>query len=397
MKNFKLINYLLIAASGLVFMQCTSDYTAIPGKDGIDGVDGVDGVDGIDGVGTQVCIDCHSTSHREGIYDAYYTAKHATGTSWDYAGKRGACASCHNNEGFIDYIETGAVAVADANGNSYGVANPLSCTGCHNVHTSFDFENDGNDFAVRTSEGVNLRVFAEDDNLPDYTIDYGTLSNLCVNCHQPRTGTPQADTNGKYMNTSTHWGPHHGPQSALLEGLLGAYSTFTLVEAIPAVKTAAHRTDTRACIECHMEGTSDGSYGHSWEPAGTNCAECHGTSDIEELVVTGFEDDMKVLGALLEQVVGQKIARASSSDPWLPVFEADGVTPVPQVGIVHLDEGDPNDPDDDEWHPVTGLFDIRDAEAAWNFLFLLEDKSHGRHNPNYAKSLIKNSIANLQN
>ena len=379
MKNFKLI-YILIAASSLVFMQCTSDYKAIAGIDGIDGVDGVDGIDGVDGVGVQVCIDCHSDTHRDGIWDAYLKSNHGgqpgySDNSWA-RGTSESCAACHNNEGFIQYIETGAVAVG-----GYNVSNPLNCTGCHDVHTSFDFENDGNDYAVRTSEGVNLRVFAEDDVLPDYTIDYGNLSNLCVNCHQPRTGTPQPDANGKYKNTSTHWGPHHGPQSALLEGLLGAYSTFTLVEAIPAVKQAAHRTQTGACIECHMEGTSDGSYGHTWEPAGTNCMECHSTSNIEELVVTGFDSDMATLKGLLENVVGQALDGSNN-----PLFEADGVTPVPVVGIVSEDN-----------EPVKGLFDLKDAEAAWNYLYLLEDKSKGRHNPNYAKSLIKNSIANLQN
>jgi len=392
MKNFKLINYILIAASSLVFMQCTSDYKAIPGIDGIDGVDGIDGIDGIDGVGTQVCIDCHSDSHRDGIWDAYLTSNHGGQPGYTYGswsrGTSESCASCHNNAGFIDYIETGAVAKG-----GYNESKPLNCTGCHNVHRSFDFENDGNDKAVRTVEGVNLRVFAEDPNLDDYVIDYGTASNLCANCHQPRRGAPTPDANGKYLNTSTHWGPHHGPQTALLEGLLGAYSTFTLVEAIPAVKQAAHRTDTDACVDCHMRHTTDGSFGHSWDPSRNNCASCHtGPTAPEDLEVAGIATDMATLGALLEQVVGQALDSSNN-----PLFEADGVTPVPVVGIVEK-AGEPSEEFKfGEWHPVKGLFDLQDAEAAWNFLFIIEDRSGGIHNPNYAKSIIKNSIANLQN
>lgn len=373
MKKLNFFGYLIIVASSIMFMQCTSDYSAIPGTDGIDGIDGVDGV------GIQVCTDCHSNSHREGIYDAYYTAKHANGNSWG-RGESENCAACHNNEGFIDYIETGAVATG-----GYGISNPLTCTGCHSTHRSFDFENDGNDMAVRTLEGVDLRVFAENDALPDYTIDYGNASNLCANCHQPRRGTPTvADYPGKYLQTSGHWGPHHGPQTALLEGLLGAYTTFTLVEDIPAVQQAAHRTGS-SCIECHMGGTTDGSFGHSWNPAGTNCVTCHEGTSFEELVVTGLEADMATLATLLENVVGQAI-----DDDDVPIFEADGVTPVPQIGIIEWDE------EDEEWHPQTGLFDLKDAEAAWNFLFIVEDKSKGIHNPNYAKSIIKNSIAAFQ-
>lgn len=374
MKNFKFLSFLLIAATSLLFMQCTSDYTAIPGQDGINGDDGLDGIDGVDGVGAQECIDCHSSSHREGIYDAYYamTTAHSSGSSWG-RGKSQSCAQCHNNEGFIDYIETGAVATG-----GYNISNPITCTGCHNTHRSFDFENDGNDYAVRTLDGVNLII-------SDYTIDYGNASNLCANCHQPRTNTPTVgDYPGKYLQTSGHWGPHHGPQTALLEGLLGAYTTFTLVEDIPAVKQAAHRVDTGACIDCHMRGTTDGSYGHSWNPAGNNCATCHSAPFEElELGYSGYAEDIETLGTLLENVVGQAI-----DDNNEPIFEADGVTPVPQIGIVERDG--------DGWEPLTGLFDLKDAEAAWNFLFILEDKSKGIHNPNYAKSIIKNSIAAMQ-
>ena len=383
MKKLKLISYVMIVASSVLFMQCTHDQEVIvgpSGADGINGVDGTDGTDGTDGVDASAasCVACHSETHREPIIDAYFMSKHATGSSWA-RGTRESCAACHNNEGFIDYIETGAVAVG-----GYGVSNPLTCTGCHSSHRSFDFENDGNDMAVRTLDAVDFRVFAENDALPDYILDYGNASNTCANCHQPRRGTPTVTTYpGKYLQTSSHWGPHHGPQTALLEGLLGAYTTFTLVEAIPPVVDATHRTDA-SCIECHMGGTDDGSYGHTWEPAGTNCATCHGDTPLDQLVVAGMEEDMATLGALFENVVGQAI-----DDDDNPIFEADGVTPVQQIGIVHWDG--------EEWHPETGLFDLKDAEAAWNFLFIVEDKSGGIHNPDYAKSIIKNSIAAMQN
>lgn len=366
--------------SSLMILGCTHDTEYIAGPAGDDGIDGIDGLDGVD-ASAAVCIDCHSNSHREGIYDAYFMAKHSSGSSWA-RGTSESCASCHNNEGFIDYIETGAVA-----SGGYNVSNPLTCTGCHDSHRSFDFENDGNDKAVRTLDAVDFRVFAEDDNLDDYVLDYGNASNLCANCHQPRRGTPTVtDYPGKYMNTSTHWGPHHGPQTALLEGLLGAYTTFTLVEAIPAVKQAAHRIETGACIDCHMGGTTDGSYGHSWSPAGNNCVSCHSTP-FEELEVIGLDEDMATLGAMLENAIGQAVFRDSNGD-YQPEFEADGITPVLTTGIVHFEDG--------EWHPARGLFELKIAEAAWNFLFIVEDKSGGIHNPNYAKSIIKNSIAAMQ-
>ena len=386
MKKLKLISYVMIVASSVLFMQCTHDQEVIvgpAGTDGSNGLDGTDGTDGTDGVDASAasCVACHSEQHRAGIYDAYFMSKHATGSSWA-RGTSESCAKCHNNEGFIDFIETGAVATG-----GYNISNPLTCTGCHDDHRSFDFENDGNDMAIRTLDAVPFAFL--DGTAFEYTLDYGNASNTCANCHQPRRGTPTStDYPGQYMNTSTHWGPHHGPQTALLEGLQGAYTTFTLVEAIPPAVAATHRTSA-SCIECHMGGTDDGSYGHTWEPAGTNCVTCHGDTPLDQLVVAGMEEDMATLGALLENAVGQAVSRVSSSDPYLPVFEADGVTPVETVGIVHFDDG--------EWHPALGLFDLKIAEAGWNFLFILEDKSGGIHNPDYARSLIKNSIAAMQN
>ena len=358
MKRINLIGYLMIVISSLLFIQCTSD--PIPGPAGADGTNGTNGTDGVDGVDGSAasCIACHSDTHREPIIAAFDLTKHATGSSWA-RGTSESCAACHNNEGFIDYIETGAVATG-----GYNVSNHLSCTGCHNTHRSFDFENDGNDMAVRTLDAVNFAVFAEDDTVDDYTLDYGDASNLCANCHQPRRGAPVADENGKYTNTSTHWGPHHGPQTALLEGLFGAYKTFTLVEDIPAAASAAHRKNS-SCIQCHMDAT-DGSEGHGFEPAFNKCTDCHGSATPME--VAGLAEEMETLKGLLENVVGRN--QADTEDV---------------IGIVHDD------------HPVVGVFDIKDAEAAWNYLFILEDKSMGIHNPDYAKSLIKNSIAALQN
>ena len=382
MKTLKLTINLIIVALSFTLFQCTSEYIAIPGVDGIDGVDGVDGIDGLD-TSAAACISCHPNSHRDPIIEAYASSVHGTGSSYAYAGTRESCAACHNNEGFIDYIETGAVAVG-----GYGVANRLTCTGCHSSHRSFDFETDGNDYAVRTLDGVDLRVFAENDALPDYTIDYGDASNLCANCHQPRRGTPTvADYPGKYLQTSGHWGPHHGPQTALLEGLLGAYTAFTLVEDIPAVQQATHRTGS-SCVQCHMGGTSDGSQGHTWAPGIAACTSCHETmTQIPPNGIDGLKTEMETLAALLKNVVGQKISNKDAEGntvPYYLVFEADGVTPVEQVGIVI------------DGHPETGLFDLKDAEAAWNYLLVLEDKSGGIHNPAYARAIIRNSIAALQ-
>ena len=77
MKNLKLIGFLMILASSLMFIQCTTDTLVGPkgadganganGLDGTNGLNGLDGIDGIDGADVAVCIACHSNSHRDDI------------------------------------------------------------------------------------------------------------------------------------------------------------------------------------------------------------------------------------------------------------------------------------------------------------------------------------------
>ena len=386
MKAFNKITYLIILMSSLMILGCTHDTQYIAGPSGADGIDGVDGIDGHDGVDASaaVCIDCHSNSHRAPIYAAYETSFHSKGLTEgavNYAGARASCARCHSSEGFTDFMDNGfvnptgyygvstpqLVLVTNDNGtptdtsddfeepslDEYGVpvysnnpvpvVNPITCTTCHDTHISFDFENDGNDYALRGLDAVTL--------ITDGTvIDYGNRSNNCINCHQPRRTGPTDDGAGNFKVTSTHWGPHHGPQVTLLEGIQG--SLIPGSEVYPNVGAAAHRTGS-SCVNCHMgETESEDPAGHSFIPTDNNCITCHSNgvpSEVSELAA-----DMATLAGLLET-----------------------------VGIVHED------------HPVKGTFTIEEAQAAWNYLFILEDASGGIHNPNYAKALIKNSIEAL--
>ncbi len=181
-------------------------------------------------------------------------------------------------------------------------------------------------------------------------IDYGDGSNTCINCHQPRRTGPTDDGAGMFRVTSSHWGPHHGPQSTLLEGIQGMLIAGT--EAYPGVASAAHRTGS-TCVSCHMGEPTDSSNGlHTWVPTENACITCHPNGSPSKSFLDG---DMATLAGLLET-----------------------------VGIVH------------EGHPVPGTYTLQEAEAAWNYLFILEDASKGVHNPTYAKALIKNSIQALQ-
>ena len=384
MKTNRILTLIAILLS-FTFIQCTTDYDVLSGPAGAQGLAGADGAVGADGVDGSAasCISCHSNTHRDPIYAAYELSGHASAETLNYAGPRASCARCHSNEGYVDYITKGAVnpagyyglsepelvLVTNDNGtpddtsddfdepklDEYGlpvysnepvpVVSPISCDTCHGTHLSFDFENDGNDFALRGLDPVYL--------ITDNTmIDFGNKSNVCISCHQPRRTGPTDDGAGNFRITSSHWGPHHGPQATLYQGIQGAEISGSVP--YPEVASSTHRQGA-SCTSCHMGTTDDGSNGlHTWKPSDNSCTECHTTIP----TVSGLEADMAHLGELLET-----------------------------SGALHYDDG---------WHPVPGTYSITVAEAAWNFLFVYEDMSNGVHNPAYAKALISNSIEALE-
>ncbi|HEY9221851.1 MAG TPA: hypothetical protein VIO43_09800 [Lutibacter sp.] len=354
MKKIKLIGLLMILASSLMFIQCTSD--PIPGTagiDGIDGTDGLDGIDGLDGVGVQECIACHSDSHREPIKDAFALSGHANQTIMyngqnvaQYTnGTSASCTRCHTNEGYINYI-TGKPAAVSANPTG------VSCTTCHSKHSSFDFVNDGNDFALRNIDPVTL-----DQTDASYVIDYGNKSNNCISCHQPRSKAPvDEDNDGLYLQADARFYPHYGGQSTMLEGIQGAIIANGSTP-YPVVGTAGHRTGA-SCTACHMGASTDGQTGsHTFKVSFSSpvCTTCHTVVPTE---VAGLAADMTALHTKLFD---------------LGLIKEDGSTIV-----------------------QTTTIPFKHAQAIWNYKTVEEDHSHGVHNPKYARALVKNALEAVQ-
>jgi len=334
---------MMMLASSFLFINCTSD--PIQGPSGIAGIDGIDGLDGLDGLdSTADCRSCHSNEHRNPIKGSFALSDHAAGATAGY-GTRANCARCHSDEGYVNYI-TGKTAVAIANPTA------ISCNTCHNSHRSFDFETDGNDFALRNIEPVAL-----DLTDADYVIDYGDFSNNCISCHQPRSKAPiDVDNDGLYLQADSRFYPHYGGQSTMLEGIQGAIIAGGST-AYPEVGSAAHRKGA-SCVTCHMGTSTDGQIGsHTFNTSfsATACTTCHDTVPTE---VAGLAADMATLHTKLFD---------------LKLIKEDG-TPIAQ----------------------TELIPFKTAQALWNYKTVEEDHSHGVHNPKYAKALIKNALGAVE-
>lgn len=369
MKPFGKISYLIILMSSLMILGCTHDTEYIAGPAGADGIDGIDGHDGLDGAdgSAAVCIACHSASHRDPINTSYILSGHGSGGSWA-RGTSGTCAQCHNDQGYVDYLSGLFVdenGIQSAHPDGYAVSNPISCTGCHSDHRSFDFENDGNDYALRNIAPVSLVL--DPTLLIDFKNDSNPLgtSNACITCHQPRPSYPIPAGTGDYTITSSRFGPHHGPQSTILEGIMGANIAGST--GYPGVGSATHRSGS-SCISCHMGETTDGTDGaHSWKPTLNSCIACHDTMTAIPDGIGGFAADFEILHNLLVakgyisesgSVLGASGSNAGSSNPLV----------VP----------------------------VKDAQAIWNYKTVEEDQSNGIHNPAYTRALLKNSIEALQ-
>ena len=152
------------------------------GLTGATGTNGTNGTNGTDANST--CLSCHSTAAmtlKETQYDMS-----DKGTRTARSGKY--CARCHSTEGFQEITTMGTFNVTNEmlNGTKIG------CAACHK-HSGFDFGTDPASKILRTTSPV----FGNYDNYNMTTnayeaaksYNYGTVNNLCANCHQIRGNT----------------------------------------------------------------------------------------------------------------------------------------------------------------------------------------------------------------
>lgn len=318
---------------GMLMMSCEGP----PGIDGKDGANGSDGQDGVDG--NLVCMQCHTLNYKSEVTDQYQFSKHFTGITYQSRGSSKTCAKCHSHEGFVETLFTGR----DTTANNVPIPTLFGCTTCHESHRTFDFTNDGPDYALRTIAPIKLQAYG------GQTLDLGGSNNLCGYCHQPRTAAPVDDGTGNAYMSSTNYGPHHAPSGTVLYGM-GGYE-FAGSEAYPAKGSGAHFSSS--CTGCHM-GAFDGTAGgHTLIPSEASCKKCHTGS------IPSIEAEMNGLIATLTTILEAKGAWAND-------------------------------------RPVKGTFPVDVVGAVYNLRLIKEDLSLGIHNPRYTKALLKNTIAAMQ-
>jgi len=298
------------------------------GPAGAGGADGTAGADGASAMATDLtCTECHNdTTIISGKKTAWESSIHGSGTAAAYAGGRGGCEGCHSGGAFKEMIAAGLSP--DTFEGGVADVTHQDCRTCHMVHTSYT----GDDWALTTNAPVALYAFE------DATYD-GGQGNLCAVCHQPRRQM-EPGVDGMFEITSTHWGPHHGPQSTMLLGIGGAGAT--------EGKPSAHATMVEdGCVTCHLGENDD----HTFEPDVAACQGCH--ADLEDFDLNGAQSEVEAMAAELGELL-----------------EA--------AGLLH------------DGHPNPGTYTEDQAQAAWNYIYIvLEDKSLGAHNMAYTKAMLE--------
>ncbi len=173
-------------------------------------------------------------------------------------------------------------------------------------------------------------------------------SNLCMHCHQSR-GNPADDTDGTAIEeVPEHYGPHHGPQANVLNGL-GGY------EFGDDLSTSGAHESMASCVSCHMPSTAtDTTGGHTWVAGIEGCTACH--KDATDFDINGVQTEIQTLMASLS-------------------------TALTTAGMM---EGG---------HAVEDTsYQADSVGALWNYLLIEEDASHGIHNPDYAIDLLESSL-----
>jgi len=335
--NSKHLLWLLVLVSALALMGCEGDQ----GPAGPAGTDGTDGTDGTNGTSIPVCLECHgSDADFLQIQLEYVQSGHKAGLYVDYAGGREACARCHSKQGFVEYAVMG-----DVTGD---ISDPVAidCATCHTVHP-FTFGVRLNGPVTLVSDGVTV-------------VDFGDNSNLCANCHQARTAPPEIAAPADSASiTSTHYGPHHGPQAMVLWGT--GFSEIAGSTSYPA--NSLHLSQGATCTTCHMAEYEAGEGGHTWNPALSACNGCHFSPDTDfnhGNVQTETQDN---LDALRDLLVDQGVVEYVAAD--------------------------------DAYEPVVGKYPMIQVQAYFNWIGLTEDRSLGVHNPPYVNALLENTIEAL--
>ncbi|MDK9698808.1 MAG: multiheme c-type cytochrome [bacterium] len=319
---------------------------------------------------SSLCVKCHDTQLAEydssghahpmqvetpeDFYDEFVRATWSTNP----VGSLNNCWECHTSEGFIKANDPDWAAMAmPARGNVDGVG----CVTCHDPHS-----NGSGTAQLRNISDEVTTYFNAATNTPQRTFTGYGASQTCVQCHKDRRDS--SSVRGQIVNGNTRFGPHGSPQMDMFVGG-GAYEipdsslpgrTYNRTH---VHQTAANASGRKACVMCHMNLTAESPqhHLHNFKPEVAACTGCHGGATSFASIVGSLNagrNQLDTLAAQLERILTNN-------------------------GAISLDS---------LGSPRNGQSTQKSRKAAWALRYYQNDKSHGAHNPAYAKDLLTNAL-----
>jgi hypothetical protein len=320
------------------------------------------------------CISCHDapTHHikpfqwkqsKHAVSNLIYTSAWAqTISSPDFGtNDLGNCIRCHDPQGYVNFTKGKGT---NTTGWTLAQTYTINCVACHDAHGN-------SNFSYLRNRPTNSDTLA---NGYHYA---GGNGKVCMDCHKAR---PNAVTYVLTRVTSSHWGPHSGPQADILNGQNAATFNGPYI-------TGSHKNIQNTCVTCHMAPTAD---------TGTAYTNRVGEHTFRMVDSTGSYDDVK--GCL-------------GCHPGVTRF-SDFMAPEDYAGLGHLDT----------WQnqiagcienlaralPHTGVDTVswqliaadslspnylNIKKAYWNYQLVVNDRSKGLHNPFFVVQVLLSSIA----
>jgi hypothetical protein len=257
------------------------------------------------------------------------------------------------------------------------------CTTCHEVNDANDPHRTGQVWTpgsfpmVVSADGGSLYIekSAPDASAGTNAGNYGP-GNTCMWCHRSRIDVTNYVAASNKI-TSTHWGPHEGPQTDVFTAV-GGYQYPSLTYG-----TSTHQQKL-SCVDCHMPNRADNSNvpDHSFNAKLSACgaSACH-TPAPTDFNVAGGQATVKALLTDLERVLNSSgwLTRASAA-PYTPLTDSDAGTGQVGDGNYSLDLTTPGP-----------TLTAAQAGALYNYILVARGGAFGVHNPLYTKQILYDS------
>lgn len=286
--------------------------------------------------------------------------------------------------GKLGYIASTNQSLLESTYKGHSTVAEVHCTTCHNVTADNDPHRTGAPNYVRGTFPLRVPTGANDQTLIEkgsaLGVSEGTpagkfnVGNVCISCHRSRKDVTNYVLATNNLSSS-HWGPHEGPQADVYSGRGGyQYAGMTY-------GNSSHQGFKNGCVDCHMPPVAEnqGIGNHSFYAQLSSCQKqgCHVTATSFD-VIGGVSAMRTTIQDLRVALNNAGYLTRSTAAP----YDALSATDLKDLNF-NLDQVRPG--------AANTAVPADKAGALYNYLILARGSANGVHNPLYTRELLFDS------